>query len=281
MARFDWYQATVGAPVQDIQACLSALVESPRWVPQKRGTQGYAWANHLEGSDGTAARLWWGGSHTFPHVVLSGGDAHHGAMLLRASFPEVQAVSRVDVCIDYSEPGAYDRLQAAALSVASEDRLKVNTAGDHLLTFEGRTLYVGSPSSHTRLRLYDKGAQLRVQFAKDPAKLAEVPENLARFEAQVRPQTSAARFSASKVEPMALMGSAKWLRKLMALVAGLDIEPFQAGKVWRQSDDDRAYCALLAQYGGLLKRVRHDLGSWDMVGRQIGDDLADRADAKR
>jgi len=142
---------------------------------------------------------------------------------------------------------------------------------------EGRTLYLGAPTSHTRLRIYDKGAQLRAQFAKDPAKLATVPDHLARFEAQVRPQTASGRYNASKAEPMALMGSAKWLRKLMGIVAGLDIEPFQAGKPWRQSDDDRAYAALLSQYGGLLSRICGDLGSWDMVGRQIGDDLVTRS----
>ena len=280
MARFDWYQATVGAPPPDIRACLSSMVDAPKWVPQRRGTQGYAWADHLEGPEGTAAKLWWGGSHTFPHVVLSGGDAHAGAMLLREAFPEVQAVSRVDVCIDYSEPGAYDKLQALAVDVAREDKIKVRTNGDHLLTMEGRTVYLGATTSHTQLRIYEKDAQLRAQFANDPAKLATVPDHLARFEAQVRPQTPAARYNASKAEPLALMGSAKWLRKLMGLVAGLDIEPFLAGKVWRQSDDDRAMCALLAQYGGLLERVKQDLGSWECVGKQIGDDLAVRKRAK-
>lgn len=281
MARFDWYQATVGAEVPDIRACLSDLVERPVWEPQKRAKQGYAFADHLIGPDGTAAQIWWGGSHPFPHVVLSGGDAHEGAMLLRARWPEEQAVSRVDSCIDYIEPGAYDRLQGLALQVAAAERVTVGTAGDHLLTMKGRTVYLGAPSSHTRLRVYDKAEQLRGVFAKDPAKLAEIPEHLARFECQVRPQTSRARYEASKADPMAVMGSAKWMRVLMGLVAGIELEPWQAGKVWRQSDDDRAYAAVLAQYGGMLKRLRDDLGSWECVGLQIGQDLSDRADAVR
>lgn len=277
MARFDWYQATVGASVPDIRACLAEMVDMPHWVPQKRGTQAYAFADHLEGPDGAAAKLWFGGDHhPFPHVVLSGGDAHQGAMLLRQAFPEVQAVGRADVCIDYAEPGAYDRLQGLAVQVAKEDKIKLRCHGDHLLTFEGRTVNLGSPTSAVQLRIYEKDAQLRALFAKDPSKLATVPDHLARFEAQVRPQTPMARYNASKAEPLALMGSAKWLRKLMQLVSGLELEPFQAGKVWRQSDDDRAYATLLSQYGGLLSRVCGDLGSWDMVGRQIGADLEDR-----
>lgn len=276
MARFDWYQATVVAPVHDIQACLSAMADTPRWVHQKRGTQGYGFADHLEGEDGTAARLWWGGKQDFPHVVLTGGDAHTGAMLLREAFPNCHAVTRADVAIDYNDPGAYDRLQASALLVAAEDKIKVDTRGDHLLTHEGRTIYLGATTSHTRLRIYDKGDQLRSEYARDPLKLAAVPTHWARFEAQVRPQSSSARANAAKAQPMELMGSAKWLRKLMGIVAGLDIEPFQAGKVWRQSDDDRAYAAVLSQYGGLFSRMYADQGSWDLVGRQIGHDLAER-----
>ena len=78
------------------------------------------------------------------------------------------------------------------------------------------------------------------------------------------------------IEPLAVMGSSAWLREVWQRVAGLDLEPVQVGKPWRQSDDERAYAYLLAQYGGLLKRVCVDLGTWDMVGRQIGHDLAER-----
>jgi hypothetical protein len=277
MARFDWYQVTVDAPVPDIRACLGQLVEHPVWEPQKRGKQGYGFSDHLQGPDGTAAMLWWGGTHAFPHVVLSGAESHEGAMLLRSEWPEQQAVTRVDSCIDYAEPDAYDRLQDLALTVASAERIKVGTAGDHLLTMKGRTCYLGAPSSHTRLRIYDKAEQLREVFKNDPVKLETVPQHQARFECQVRPQTSKGRYACSKASPLEVMGSARWMRKLMGLVAQVDLEPLQVGKVWRQADDQRAYTALLAQYGGLLKHVYEDAGSWECVGLQIGHDLAERA----
>lgn len=277
MAKFDWYQVTLsGASVPDLRACLGQMVDHPVWEPQKRARQGYGWADHLIGADGCAAQILWGGSHDLPHVVLSGGDADLGARLLREAWPETQAVSRVDACEDYAEPGAYDRLQGLALGVAKEQGIKVGTAGDHLVTMKGRTVYLGAPSSHTRLRIYDKAEQLRGMFAKDPARLATVPEHLARFECQVRPQTAKARYFASKAEPMALMGSAKWMRILMRQVADVELEPFEAGKVWRQSDDDRAYSHLLAQYGGLLKRMA-SLQGWECLGLQMRDDLAERA----
>ena len=281
VCRFDWYQATVGATVPDIRACLLDMAPRGVWEPQKRAPYGYNFADHLEGSDGTAARLWWGDRHPFPHVQMSGEDADVGARLLRARWPEEHAVSRADPCIDYGEGDAYETLQAQALTVAAAHRVKVGTAGDHLLTMEGRTLYLGSPTSAVRLRIYEKAAQLRAKFRDDPVKLATVPDNLTRLECQVRPQGPAAKHLASKAEPMALMGSAKWMRALMGLVADVELEPLMVGKPWRQADDDRAYAAMLAQYGGLLERVRADLGSWDCLGLQIGHDLAERKAARK
>ncbi|HLP31320.1 MAG TPA: hypothetical protein VK150_08155, partial [Geothrix sp.] len=234
------------------------------WQNMRKAPHGYGFGSTLSDAGGPILRVWWGGSHELPHVVASGEKAPAVADLLRSEWPG-HRVSRVDVCEDYAEPGSYDRLQELALSVARDTGVKVGTAGDHLLTKEGRTLYLGAPTSHTRLRLYDKAAELRGQFHAQPDKLADIPAELARFEVQVRPQTPQAKAAAATADPVSLMGSAAWMRRLMLLVAGLELEPFHAGKVWRQADDDRAYAALLAQYGGLLQRICTDLGSWDCV----------------
>jgi hypothetical protein len=274
MARFDWYQATVRAEVADVRACLADLVHAGEWEPLDRAPHGYAFGERLVDVDGMACMVWWGGTHPYPHAVITGELAQSGAELLRAQLP-AHGVTRADVCIDYVEPGAYDRLQGLALGVAKDRGITVGTAGDHLLTLKGRTCYLGATSSHTRLRLYDKAEELRQKFAADPVRLAGIPAELARLECQVRPQTSAAKAAAALVDPISLMGSAAWMRELMRQVAGLELEPFEAGKVWRQSDDDRAYAALLAQYGGLLKRKASESG-WECLGLQMRDDLAQR-----
>lgn len=272
MARFDWYQATVEAPIPVLRGALESLAQDGAWEPLRRAPHGYGGGEVLKSSDGAVATLWYAGTHQWPHVVASGEDAQRCAELLRAQF-EGHAVSRADVCIDYGEPGAYDRLQGLALQVAEERGIKVGTAGDHLLTKQGRTLYLGATSSHTRLRLYDKAAELRQQFRADPVRLEAVPAELARLECQVRPQTRQAKVAAGQADPVALMGSAAWMRALMRLVAAVELEPFAAGKPWRQGDDDRAYAAVLAQYGGLFRRIVADLGSWECLGLQIGADL--------
>lgn len=281
VGRFDWYQASVRAEVPVLMEALATVCDGrAEWKHMERAPHGYAFGAKLADMDGHVCSLWWGGCHGAPHVVFSGEASPLGADLLRAEFP-AHTVSRADVCTDYADPGAYDRLQALALEVAKARGVRVGTAGDHLVTMKGRTLYLGATSSHTRLRLYDKAEELRQSFASNPVKLAEVPDQLARLECQVRPHTPEAKRAAAVADPVSLMGSSAWMRELMRQVAGLEIEPFHAGRVWRQADDDRAYSALLAQYGGLLRRIHADLGSWDMVGRQIGADLADREAAEK
>lgn len=281
MPRFDWYQATVPADVGALRASLEgAATGAPRWEPMRKAPQGYAFGDVLHDDAGRVAALWWGGTHARPHVVASSDAAVPVSQVLRTTWPE-HYVTRADPCMDFAEPGAYERLQGIALEVARDRGIKVGTAGDHLVTMKGRTVYLGAPSSHTRLRIYDKAEELRQKFADQPQRLATVPAELARFELQVRPQTRDAKLAAATADPVALMGSAAWSRELLKRVAELDLPPFEAGKPWRQADDARAYAALLAQYGGLLHRIAGDLGSWDCLGLQLGQDLAELADHRR
>ena len=278
MAAFDWYQATVRAPVDDVLEALGGSSERASLLHQ-RGHHGYAHATVLEGSDGFRATVWHGGSHEYPHAVLTGEDAQPGAELIRAAFPE-HYVTRADAREDFADAGAFDRIQAELVEVARQHRVKLDTRGDHLLTMEGRTVYLGASSSACRQRLYDKAAELRAKFAADPVRLAQVPAELARLEAQVRPQTHEPKLAFATIEPLAVMGSSAWLREVWKRVAGLSLQPVEVGKPWRQSDDDRAYGYLLAQYGGLLTRMADQQG-WHALGLQIRDDLAERSKARR
>ena len=191
-------------------------------------------------------------------------------------------VARVDVREDFEGEGVYDRMQAECLAVARGHRVKVGTAGDHLVTMKGRTLYLGSPSSNVRLRLYDKAEEVRasmaiprgacpIAYARD---MWGVPEHLTRLEAQIRPKGSAAKREFSTVAPTEALGCAPWMREVWNRCAGLEVEPCRASPVWRASDDERAYRFLLSQYGGVLRRMREDLGTWECVGLQLGEDLA-------
>lgn len=277
MLAFDWYQATIPAPQNDVLEALSGLSEG-LVLSHSKGLHGYASTTVLGNQEhGPVARVWHGGTHEYPHAVLSGEWAQPGSELIRAAFP-VHSVSRLDVRADFSDEGAFDSIQIPMLDVARSHRLKVGTAGDNLVTMRGRTVYLGSPSSAVRLRLYDKRDEILSRYAEEDRKLISkslcIPDHLARLEAQIRPHTKESRSAFASIEPTNALGCSRWMREVWKAVAGLDLTPVQVGRGWRQSDDERAYRYLLAQYGGVFRRMFQDLGSWDCVGLQIGSDLA-------
>lgn len=272
-AVFDWYQGSAFVDVDTLRGILSEAAVGAEWQDLERVPHGYGYGFRLSDVDGRVVDVWAGGSHHNPHFVASGPTAQIVCDLVRSELAGQHAVSRADPCIDYATPGAYDVLQDVALQVAREHRVKVDTRGDHLLTKEGRTIYLGAPTSHVRLRVYDKAYELQTKFANMPEVLETIPAELARLEAQIRPKTPEAKRLAATASPVELFGAAAWMRVLLGKVAGLEIEPFQAGPVWRKSDDDRAYAAMLAQYGNMLLRRLQDLGDPECVGRQIFDDL--------
>jgi hypothetical protein len=243
---------------------------------------GYAHSAVLANERGfDVARVWHGGSHEYPHAVVSGEFAQAGSELIRASFPE-HKVSRVDVRQDFGGEGAYDAIQPALLDAAQRHRVKVNTAGDHLLTMKGRTCYVGSPKSNVMMRLYDKAEQLRAQLAVPRGAcpvayglVAGIPEHLARLEAQIRPKTAEQKAAFATMEPVEALGAAHWMREVWKIVAGLELQPVKLGQVWRPADHERAYRFLLGQYARVFRQMHQDLGSWECVGLQIGSDLAE------
>jgi hypothetical protein len=76
-------------------------------------------------------------------------------------------------------------------------------------------------------------------------------------------------------EPLEILGCAKWMREVWRAVAGLELQPVQIGRGYRQTDDERAYRYMLAQYGGVIRRMRVDAGSWECLGLQLGHDLSE------
>lgn len=283
MPAFDWYQATVPVPVNDLLECLDELAPD-LVISHARGMHGYATTAGLGNvNEGSVAKVWHGGTHPHPHVVLSGRWAAPGAELIRARFPE-HSVSRLDVRQDFNDEGAFDSIQGELLRAAKHHRVSVRTAGDHLLTMKGRTTYLGAPSSAVQLKVYDKAAEV---LAKLPpcgprrqrawSAISEgFPKHWTRLEAMVRPATKEARTEYSRLQPVEALGCTQWMRDVWGAVAGLELEPAPVGRGYRVTDDERAYRFLLLHYGPLLRRMHGDQGSWECVGRQIGDDLADR-----
>jgi len=279
VAAFDWYQATVRHPVDDVLGAMLELAETAE-LTHAKGLQGYQTRTFLMDEGERIGEIWHGGNHPYPHVQFTGDAAQSGAILIRKSFPE-HYVARIDARQDYADPEAFDTMQAVLLDAAHRHRVKVGTAGDHLLRKVGRTVYLGAKSSAVQLRMYDKAEELRQKFAHDPAKLMVIPEHLTRIESQVRPQSQQARLVMATIEPSQVFGASAWTRDIWQSVEGMDLEPVQVTKAWRPSDDDRAYSYMLGAFGGMLRRRLADHGSWAALGAQIGFDLDERDKAKR
>jgi hypothetical protein len=278
MASFDWYQGTIPNPVDDVLEVLNGL--APGLVlSHQRGMHGYA-STAVLGSEaeGAVAKVWHGGTHEYPHVVLSGHWAQSGGEAIRLAFP-IHSVSRLDVREDYSDEGCFDRIVPVMVDASQRHRVSRDCRGDWAVPADARSFYLGSTSSAVRLRLYDKRAEMLSGLASEvdrmeAARSLNIPDQLARLEAQIRPEKKEAKARFASIEPVDALGCSRWMREVWKAVAGLDLTPVQVGRGYRRSDDERAYRYLLAHYGGLLRRLHCELGSWDCVGLQLGQDLS-------
>lgn len=175
---------------------------------------------------------------------------------------EVHRCTRVDACADFEHEGAWERLLGHTVEVKERHRLWGEQRGDWTMPELGRTMYLGAQSSAVRARLYEKGKQPEHRHLARP--------NWVRLEVQVRPAKEAkeefARLSASEV-----WGASRWTRDLAALAMHAALEPHPASSQSRLPSMER-WLRWIARAGGpKLLELRADLGSWEMVGRTLGE----------
>lgn len=281
MVAFDWYQATVREPVDDVLEALLARSDRQQ-VRHVRGVQGYGTTTKLMDDSGQLGEVevWHGGRHAYPHVRFTSDAAPGHAAILREAFPD-HTVSRIDVKEDFDAEGTFDRVLPSLLEAAKRHRVKVDAKGDHYLTKRGRTLQLGSRSSAVLLRVYDKAEQMRAKLAHDPVRLLTVPEHLTRFEVEVKPSDSMARQACARLEPAAFMGASACVRDAWAAFGGEPVAELRVTRAWRPSEDERVRAYLIDAYGPALSRWAEELGDWKCLGLQLRDEIAAAQGAKR
>lgn len=262
--RFDWYAATIQAhPVELVEALAQDLGGHPRGT---RGMHGYTQGWNIEDGRGdTLARVLAGGRNGDPHAWASGEATEAFCEAIRVRYEGRHHVTRFDAAEDFQAPGTYDLLRDLIRGVTRPRRVK----GREIVPEDpedGRTFYAGAPTSDVRLRLYEKGKQVRGQL---PEHLVEtVSPDWVRIEAQVRPQKDA-RHLAAWMPPTQVWGFSDWTQDLAAQALALDVPRVQ-NRPWREADDDRAFRFMIQQYGPMLARLERELGSWGVVGKTIG-----------
>lgn len=240
---FDWYSASVDASPNYLITMLKTVYKTVTLEPA-RPKYGYTHSDRALLPDGkTAFTLLYGGATqgTNTLVYSSGDNAHKFALTIRDLFPDHE-LTRADIAIDFDDGGAYLSLFQhgirAARSVGVSNSF-IGEAGTELSehTVRGRTLYLGSRSSASMVRIYEKGK-------KDD----KTRPDWVRAEMEIKPQNRDARYALAKASILEMVGSTRLGRAFYSALGDVPVSAIRPGTVRSKTDHDRAMDALRSQY---------------------------------
>lgn len=274
--RFDWYQATIPEHPVILVETLKAALAADGDVLEGRGRHNYHQSFRIRDAKGDrVAEVLAGGANGHPNVTASGGVTPAFVEVVREAWP-AHRVTRFDAAEDLAQEGSFESLEAVCRGLARELGVKGRSIVPDDPS-EGRTYYLGAPSSDNRVRLYDKSAETRAKLP--PERHGEIPDHWTRLEVQVRPRKDWKAFAA-QATPAQAWGFAGWTHELARRALALDIDRITM-QAARETDDERAFRFMCMQYGPLLQRLLRDLGSWDCVGLTIGERIAELEAVRR
>lgn len=270
--RCDWYAATIPDTPENVIGFLQNNIGG-ELKRLKTGLNGYStrWTLDDEKGNPNAIILAGGNNGANPHAFAGSEKAVYFRELVREVWPE-HSVTRVDVAEDMYSDGLFEEFTGRLLEHGKRNRVKVSTVGDWLTDSspDGRTLYLGSPTSSASIRLYEKGKQMaNLLFTRNNWGIPDdFPINWVRLELQLRPQKQQKQ-QAAKEELENFWGYAGWTREVADDLLSVDVPRVEVNN-WKQSDDEKAMLWMARQYGNLLTRRLEALGDWCSVGREIG-----------
>jgi len=236
---WDWTATTHEGRAGVVDDLLDAL--SPAITLQGRGLHG--WAQSVEGYDAEGHKIgsvFFGGGRDDVHVLATSAAAHDVRTAVLAAVPG--RTSRVDTRVDTLTP--WDELTAVVEQAADRYGSEVvDYSKRRRGVSEGRTLYMGSPRSAIRVRLYEKHLESPGQYV----------EGTNRIEVQLRPPSNV-KERVSSWGPAQTFCASVATRTLADLV-GASEAPRASLHVQRGTPDlERAVRAAAAQYGPTLHR---------------------------
>jgi hypothetical protein len=267
MTRFDAYSATTtSAKASHLLAYFSSL---PIDFEMHQGKGFHTFGDRIgirDSSTGTEfGSVMWGGKQGDRCMIEVKGE-HTPAVVQNIRQDGLcHRVTRLDSCADFDQPGIFDDMAHKLTLIKRQNRLRGSKAGDwEDFPEEGRTLYLGSPKSPVRARLYEKGKQPEYRHLDKP--------DWVRLELQVRPEKEA-KSTYSKITPLDAWGASPWSREAASLLLRNHVDPHPAGSVYRLPDEESALRWMCTQYGPLLTSLMGDCGSWEAVGLTIRDTI--------
>lgn len=260
MPEFDAYSATSRAVKPE--TFLGMVWFSGCQVREGRGFHGFEKRLSVkdEHTGDEVGAVSFGGTHRdLVMLEVKGQDTTRTVARLRDEVPD-HACTRVDSCHDVDVPGAWEQHLQVLLDVKAEFKLKGERRGDWDYPDDGRTMYLGAPTSPVRVRLYEKGKQPEYRHCGR--------KNWVRLEAQVRPQKDA-RHQFNRLSPSEVWGASRFTREIAARAFQLDTGSFPAGGLKKENDLERRLHFLCKQYAPTLLELKAAVGSWECVGLSL------------
>jgi hypothetical protein len=263
--RFDAYTATVRGVEHGVLTSLAGrfMVSGDK----TRTSQGYHGFEHklaVKGDDGAEwVSVLWGGERHRDLVMceVKGERTPEVVEAIRETLPGHNC-TRSDSAADHDQPGLWETVLPVALRIKRDFHLRGEKRGDWDYPEDGRTLYLGAPTSAVRVRIYEKGKQPEYRHHQRP--------DWVRIECQVRPEKEAKRVYAA-ASAMQVWGASPYTRELAARVLELQVGSLPPYAARRQNERDRALAFMCQQYGAHLVSLKDDLGDWQSLGLTLGE----------
>lgn len=241
----DWLSATTSMEPGQISGRLRAVGASDvhSAMPHTRGYP--AACDVLNGNGDAICGIEYGAPHGRNLVVASGSQPNARVREVLSAVDDCLA-TRVDSAIDIEgDWDYYANLAQQAATTAREGCPAVRSI-NRIESPSGRTLYLGSPSSAIRVRVYEKS---REQWSKGNSNF---PAGIIRLELQWRPKGDDRR-AAMTLRPSQMWGASAWTtdiaHQILDDVYVID-RPVAEATTW-----DRRYSWMTTQAGSIFRQA--------------------------
>jgi hypothetical protein len=257
-AKWDWYQTSVWVSDPQVSGLVDVLLRAwpmSDWEPARPLNLVYQYGGAIMRGQVELCRLSWGGQ---PGVNCKTSSSESGTLQRAiARFGQPHAPTRLDACVDWVEPGLFESVSNALRQFALGKRLSISMMGDWERN-EGRSLYLGGKTSIVQVCLYEKGAEQRAKGA------SGAPKDWVRLEVRLGNMKRKDRDKLADWADPAQVFGVGWMADACKAIGFEELKQHALGTVWRRSDEERAFHALVHQYGPLLKRMAQGSSEgWD------------------
>lgn len=214
-------------------------------------------------------RLLWSSDSSL-HLISSGGRSAVVSRVLRRLVP-LHYVTRVDSAIDFVGEDRFSELVERAEYVREKTFVYGKKISTTMIQQDretaGKTFYLGSMSSETLMRIYDKAVEQRAKLPKHLR--ADVPPVWSRCEVVARPKDKERRLFLSRCDASDVWQSSDSVAEFYKLLNESEFLQDMPDRPKKDLDLNKAYWTMLYQYRRtflwLLSRTKGDRNAASLI----------------